>query len=162
MNIATLIIVGGIILLGIGVLVAVISLRRAGGDVTQSAYSSTMSTPPSSNIPAEKLAQVQALLNANRKIDAIKLVREITNLGLKEAKDYVEALERSPGQVPSITNVYAQQNPSQTKDPSYLDYDIRDLLAKNKKIEAVKLVREATGWGLKESKDYVENIQAQG
>jgi large subunit ribosomal protein L7/L12 len=36
--------------------------------------------------------QVRELLAAGRKIDAIKLAREVTNLGLKDAKDLVEAL----------------------------------------------------------------------
>ncbi|MBA3269051.1 MAG: ribosomal protein L7/L12 [Acidobacteria bacterium] len=36
------------------------------------------------------------LARAGRKIDAIKLVRERGGLGLKEAKAYVEALDRGP------------------------------------------------------------------
>jgi len=34
----------------------------------------------------------------------------------------------------------------------------RDLLTKRRKIEAIKLVREHTGWGLKESKDFVDGL----
>lgn len=47
-------------------------------------------------IPAEALATIQMdkeaeeLMRQGRKIDAIKLVRSRTALGLKEAKDYVE------------------------------------------------------------------------
>lgn len=37
-------------------------------------------------------ARVQALIVANRKIEAIKEVREVTGLGLKEAKDLVDAM----------------------------------------------------------------------
>jgi hypothetical protein len=37
---------------------------------------------------------VRGLIRCGNKIDAIKLVRERSNLGLKEAKDYVEAVER--------------------------------------------------------------------
>ena len=36
--------------------------------------------------------QIRALVAANRKIEAIKLAREVTGLGLKDAKDFVEAL----------------------------------------------------------------------
>lgn len=39
--------------------------------------------------------EIRELLRQNRKIDAIKRVREKTGLGLAEAKDAVEALERS-------------------------------------------------------------------
>lgn len=34
----------------------------------------------------------KSLLNAGKKIDAIKLVRNMTGLGLREAKEYVESL----------------------------------------------------------------------
>ena len=38
-------------------------------------------------------AQVLPLLAKGQKINAIKLVRDTTGMGLKEAKDYVESLE---------------------------------------------------------------------
>lgn len=40
-----------------------------------------------------RMAEVLTLLRAERKIQAIKLYREITGAGLKEAKDAVEAME---------------------------------------------------------------------
>lgn len=36
--------------------------------------------------------------------------------------------------------------------------EARALLARRRKIEAIKLVREDTGWGLKESKDFVDEL----
>ncbi len=52
-------------------------------------------------------AELQALVAAGRKIEAIKRYRELTGVGLKEAKDAVEALmrgaslpSREPGEVP--------------------------------------------------------------
>jgi hypothetical protein len=39
--------------------------------------------------------EIRALIRADRKIEAVKLVRERTGLGLAEAKDAVEALERT-------------------------------------------------------------------
>ncbi len=41
--------------------------------------------------------EVEALLDDGHAIDAIKRVRELTGLGLKEAKDYVDALRRARG-----------------------------------------------------------------
>lgn len=38
---------------------------------------------------------IRELIRQNRKIDAIKLMREKTGLGLAEAKDAVEALEQT-------------------------------------------------------------------
>ena len=44
-------------------------------------------------IPEEKLSRVREHIFARRKIEAIKEYRELTNLGLKEAKDAVDAME---------------------------------------------------------------------
>jgi hypothetical protein len=48
--------------------------------------------------------------------------------------------------------------PSATKQLSGTDLEIRALLVAKKKIEAIKLVRERQGLGLKEAKDYVERL----
>lgn len=40
-------------------------------------------------------AEVAALISAGRKIEAIKIVRDATRMGLKDSKELVEALERS-------------------------------------------------------------------
>lgn len=40
---------------------------------------------------------VQALVRERRKIDAIKALRERTGIGLKEAKDRIDAFERQAG-----------------------------------------------------------------
>ncbi|NWF69570.1 MAG: ribosomal protein L7/L12 [Chloroflexi bacterium] len=45
-------------------------------------------------VPADLSARVERLIDQGRKIDAIKLYREETGLGLKEAKDEVERIER--------------------------------------------------------------------
>ncbi|WEJ98386.1 MAG: ribosomal protein L7/L12 [Candidatus Sphingomonas phytovorans] len=48
---------------------------------------------PSLPLPPEVEEQVRALMAAGRKIDAIKLARDVTHLGLKETKDLVESFE---------------------------------------------------------------------
>lgn len=90
------------------------------------------------------------LVREGRKIEAIKLVREVTGCGLKEGKDAVEKLERelTPGQPPVPRGKEA-------------DDEIRRLLREDRKIEAIKVYREATGCGLKEAKDAVERIAAE-
>ncbi|MCX8477057.1 MAG: ribosomal protein L7/L12 [Sphingomonas sp.] len=50
---------------------------------------------PVAALPVEVEAQVRALLAAGRKIEAIKIARDVTHLGLKETKDLVEAMERA-------------------------------------------------------------------
>lgn len=44
-------------------------------------------------IPEEQLKTLRELIFARRKIEAIKEYRELTNVGLKEAKDAVEEIE---------------------------------------------------------------------
>lgn len=91
------------------------------------------------------MAQVQAALEAGNKIEAIKLYREMTGLGLKEAKDAIEAMP---------TDAFTNSNSA--PDLS----EIRNLIAADKKIEAVKRYREMTGAGLKEAKDMVDALAA--
>jgi hypothetical protein len=84
-------------------------------------------------------------------------VREQTGLGLKEAKDAVEAIER--GESPDLRPVAALATPG----VSGVDLDaIKELLRQGQKIEAIKLYRQQTGLGLKEAKDAVEAIEATG
>jgi ribosomal protein L7/L12 len=101
--------------------------------------------------------QIQELVRAGKKIEAIKLVRAQTGLGLKEAKDAVEAIER--GETVELT----LRATSTTQVVSGVDLDqITELLLQGKKIEAIKLVREQTGLGLKEAKDVIDAIEATG
>jgi ribosomal protein L7/L12 len=105
--------------------------------------------------PDTLAAEVRALLTAGRKIEAIKLYRERTGAGLAEAKQAVERIER--GENP------AAQRPSapggETDSPAgEIEQRLIDLLYAGKKIAAIKLYREQTGLGLKESKEAVEAL----
>jgi hypothetical protein len=48
---------------------------------------------PIASLSPQVETEIRALVAANRKIEAIKLAREITGLGLKDAKDLVEAIK---------------------------------------------------------------------
>jgi len=89
--------------------------------------------------------RVIALLCDGRKIEAIKLYRDLTGAGLKEAKDAVEALERD-GSLPT-------RDASSGDDP-----DVLELLRAGQKIRAIKLYRDKTGAGLAESKNAIETL----
>ncbi|QDV35665.1 ribosomal protein L7/L12 [Tautonia plasticadhaerens] len=96
--------------------------------------------------PEDLKRQVRDLLDQGSKIEAIKVYRERTGAGLKEAKDAVEAFERGdPGLMPG-----GIEGP--------LEGELLDLLRNGRKIEAIKRYREATGVGLKEAKDAVEAL----
>jgi ribosomal protein L7/L12 len=110
---------------------------------------------PSSAVPASALqpsvvADVLTLRHAGRTIEAIKLVREHTGLGLSAAKQAVEALARSGAPLKSAAAALEAIAP-----------EVLTLLKQAQPIEAIKLVRAHTGCGLKEAKDLVEALAAQ-
>ncbi len=106
--------------------------------------------PAANDEPEGFWADAEHLLRSGRKIEAVKLLRENSDLGLKEAKDLVDELERS-----------LQPEPS-PKPENLAEEDwngIRELVKEGKKIAAVRAYREATGAGLKEAKSAVEAIE---
>ncbi len=90
---------------------------------------------------------VLALVRGGRKIEAIKLYRDVTGAGLKEAKDAVEALERDGAGPPKRAGATG---------PGVDNAEILELLRAGQKIRAIKLYRERTGTGLADSKSAVE------
>lgn len=105
----------------------------------------------SQQLSPERFDEVRNLLARGQKIGAIKVYREATGLGLAESKDAVEAIERAGDlepvpQRPALTHAVDEQL-------------LRDLLAAGKKIEAIKVYREATGLGLAECKAAVEALE---
>jgi ribosomal protein L7/L12 len=78
----------------------------------------TSSAPVNLQSNAENIAEIQRLLSGGNKIEAIRRFREMTGVGLKEAKDAVEAIERgenldiSKMQAPSSNaRLYIQNDP---------------------------------------------------
>ncbi|RZF64766.1 hypothetical protein EWE75_09105 [Sphingomonas populi] len=58
----------------------------------KSVYQPETPAAPLTTLPPEIAEQVRALLAAGRKLEAVKIAREATRLGLQECKDLVEAL----------------------------------------------------------------------
>lgn len=101
------------------------------------------------------VGEVRVLLAAGQKIEAVKRVREVTNWGLKASKDFVDALKDNPYAPPPIP-VQASRQPAGITEEILVE--VRAHLHQGRKIEAIKCAREATGWGLKETKDYIESL----
>ncbi|HUF40288.1 MAG TPA: hypothetical protein VMN57_17325 [Anaerolineales bacterium] len=99
------------------------------------------------------LAAVRRELAAGRKINAVKLVREQTGLGLKESLEYVEALEDT--EAPSPTEL-ARTTPPPL--PADLD-EVTVLLRSGNKIEAIKRYRELRDTSLTEAKAAVDALE---
>ena len=105
-------------------------------------------------ISSDQEHQIKELIAKGQKIAAVKLYRELTNVGLKEAKDAVEAIERG-----ELAYFHSSIQSDQEID-MVLEDQIRQLLAKRQKIQAVKVYREAHNCGLKEAKDAVDAMEA--
>ncbi len=88
---------------------------------------------------------VQAALARKDKLEAIRLLRARTALGLAEAKAAVEqGFVESAATSPEVSVASA------------LPPKAKAALAAGDKIGAIRLVREATGFGLKEAKELVD------
>jgi ribosomal protein L7/L12 len=117
--------------------------RQAVEQIARDMYGRSI-PPDTSDVPED---DVRDLLSKGRKIEAVQRVRAVTKLGLKEAKDAVDEIERT----------MQAENPPPA--PVVLEDEVRDLLRQGKKIEAIKRYREATNLGLKEAKDAVDEIE---
>ncbi|MEP0545503.1 MAG: hypothetical protein ABJF88_01075 [Rhodothermales bacterium] len=93
--------------------------------------------------------RIAELIEQGQKIEAIKLLRENTGVSLEEAKAQIERLTaEAVGQVPP-----AERPGLGTKG---LPEDVLALARAGQKLEAIKVLRERTGQGLKESKEQIE------
>ena len=112
----------------------------------------TVLAKPGATLDATPLEhEVIRLLERRQKIQAVRLVRQHARLGLKEAKDVVEEVERT-GRL---------RLPPQQPQP-YVAEDVlgqaRRLKSDGRAIDAIKLIREHTGLGLKQAKDLYDDL----
>ena len=100
-----------------------------------------MSTP----VPAEILS----VWNSGSKVLAIKMLREQNGLGLAEAKQLLESAD---------TGADAADSPLALNSaiPASAELRIHAAMASGNKLEAVKLLKEATGLGLAEAKERID------
>ena len=98
-----------------------------------------MSTP----VPAEILS----IWNSGSKVLAIKLLREQSGLGLAEAKQLLESADAGAADSPLAMN---------SAIPASAELRIHAAMASGNKLEAVKLLKEATGLGLAEAKERID------
>jgi ribosomal protein L7/L12 len=89
--------------------------------------------------------QIRQLLSENKELEAIKLYKVTTNSDLKTAADYVR----------SMMKPLHEKESANTKN---LDEKIKQLIAENRKLEAIKLHKETTHCDLAVSLDYVNRI----
>ena len=93
--------------------------------------------------------RIAELIEQGRKIEAIKLLRETTGVGLAEAKEQIERLTAEAAGQPAP----AERPGLDTKG---VPEDVLALARAGQKLEAIKALRERTGAGLKEAKQQIE------
>ena len=102
---------------------------------------------------------IRPLLHAPRpnKVMAIKLVRERTGMGLREAKEYVDALAQTIPSHATGASRWDEARARQThQDAAEMVSSMR--AAGDDRIEAIKRVQSTTGLTLKESKAFVDAL----
>lgn len=104
-------------------------------------------------LDAATAAEVRRELAGGQKIRAIRIVRDATGMGLRDAKDLVERTgddgalgTPAPPRAGGLDAAAAAE--------------VRALLAAGRAVQAVKLVRNATGLGLKDAKALVDQAIA--
>ena len=128
---------------------------------------------PGYDLPEQTVMAIRLLVANKQKIQAIKLFRENTQVGLEEAKDVIDRIENNPlaadRATKKLNKIIFQKTmtsvldsstiPGYTVDSNTVD-EIQSYLAKNQKIAAIKAFRGATNTGLKESKDAIDSLDA--
>jgi len=114
---------------------------------------------------AGQWGEVARLVRDGQKIEAIKLYRELTGAGLKEAKTAIEQL--AEGRVLQVAQTIVERTADTDEGPRSVEsgqrFSVEDflrglqpLLQTDQKIEAIQQVRGKYNIGLKEAKDAVE------
>jgi ribosomal protein L7/L12 len=105
-------------------------------------------------------ADVRAALQRGETIEAIKLLRHATGLGLKECKDAIDAYVAGHPPTLPLRPAAAQHGLPGLPASGEVPADVLAVLVRDGKIAAIKLLRERTGLGLKEAKDAIEAVPA--
>lgn len=133
-----------------GVAIVVLAVCLVGALVARRSGRSQTPTVPVPQVRLDEAAvrEITDLLARDRKIEAIKRLREATGAGLSEAKERVEAWDVGASAPPAATSPALDDLATQARR-------VRD---ESGSIHAIKLVRERTGWGLAEAKAYVDRL----
>ena len=109
-------------------------------------------------LSANQMEDVEAQLRAGNKIAAIKAYMDHVGVGLREAKDAVEDLQR--GMLPQGGDE-TNPLPEGQSMPEDRAAEITESLFAGEKIQAIKVYREAMGGGLKDAKQAVDALESE-
>jgi ribosomal protein L7/L12 len=153
LTILTAVLCAGVLLMLV-VLTVVIVLQNRQSELDHGSGSHISPHPIGDPTPGSELTlydQVKGFLRQGKRIEAVKAYLKATGASLSEADDAIDRIERG------------MNGPQETDLDHPPAGDLRgrviDLLREGRKIEAIKIYRDATGEGLKEAKDAVEAIE---
>ncbi len=109
-------------------------------------------------ISSHNLDSMKTLISSGNKLEAIKVYREVTGVGLKEAKDAVEKLEQ--GADISLPDPAPEPDTTRFNNSAEMMDEVKRLLWQENKIEAIKVYREFFHTGLAEAKSAVDQAEA--
>lgn len=105
-----------------------------------------------SELTPHQVQKIHKLLHDKQVIQAIQVYREATGVSLANAKNAIEEM--------ALIEVTKPPSGVRSYDDPVLESKIKSLLAKGKKIDAVKIYREEYGIRLNEAKVAVDRIKA--
>jgi hypothetical protein len=102
-------------------------------------------------VPPQFLARIHELLAQRKNIQAIKELRKASGLGLKDAKDLVDAIER--GHIPPVPPGF---------EPERMQTDLADRVRRlrdsGREMDAVQLVCDETGMRIVDAQTFVRSL----
>lgn len=110
------------------------------------------------NISVQLYQELLELCRQGQKLEAIRRYKEATGSSLAEAKDIIDSFDTADA-VP-LSSAQHTGASSQHRAPVSTDQQVLDLCRQGNYLQAVKVYKDATGKGLKESKDYVDQLAA--
>jgi len=109
------------------------------------------------NLQADSFMEIIRFLVDKQKINGVKYIKETMSLGLKESKDLIEAVDAYFLNDQDYTFVLPQPQPI-VENNDAVKIKALELVGSGQKLEAIKYVREQLNIGLKEAKDFVDNL----
>ena len=100
--------------------------------------------------------EILSLCTSGSLLQAVKLYKDNTGEGLKESKDYVDALYNKV-KAKASEDILGQVYKTGKLKKGFVK-NMKNLYNGNNALEVVKNIRETTGLGLKESKDLFESL----
>jgi ribosomal protein L7/L12/sugar lactone lactonase YvrE len=133
---------------------------RGKSSVSSAASSFHAAFSPSPKVDIDKKVEfIREMALAGNKMVAVKAIRETFNIGLKQAVELVEAMQRGEQVDLHLLQVLTPASGHSTSlDPAIMQ-QIVDLIKSGDKIGAIKLFRQATGVGLKDAKDTIDAME---